>query len=59
MRGQRPSRQIGREIFALAGLAAIVPMLVIAAVVFHQAEKSLQAQATSALHDAQSATGRA
>ncbi len=58
MRGHRPSGQLGREIFALAGFAAIVPMLVTGAVVFHQAEKSLRAQASSALHDAASRYGQ-
>jgi diguanylate cyclase (GGDEF)-like protein len=48
-RGKYPARQLGREIFVLAGFAAIVPMIVIAAVVFWQAEKILKEQAIASL----------
>jgi diguanylate cyclase (GGDEF)-like protein len=44
-----PTRQLGLEVFVLAGFAAIAPMLVIAGIVFWQAEKVLTNEATANL----------
>lgn len=52
--GKHPSRQLGLEIFVLAGLTAIVPTLVVAGFVLFQAEKSLNEHAVATLtQDAQ------
>ena len=47
---QSPGR-LGREIFALAGIAAAAPMLVIAAIMLYQSERAMRAQADAALQD--------